>query len=142
VKLPRMRRLPVELRPVYSSFRSAFELVERASASLAQAVPSTRVAGRPLPDALAEFESALAETSDRMAAWRRPETESVWLPCRSAIATSRQLAERLRTEAPALAGFEGLIGAIAALLEPLEAFDDAARAFDSLRSSAGRASPG
>jgi hypothetical protein len=135
VRLPRRRRLPGGILPAFAAFRSVADVVDRASASLAEAVPSTRVVGRPLPDALAEFEALLSEAADAMPAWRRPEIEPAWRRCDAAIETARGLAERLRVEAPPLAGFEGLIGAIAELLAPLEAFDDAARSFDALRTS-------
>jgi hypothetical protein len=46
---------------------------------------------------------------------------------------ARRLAERVRTEAPPPAGFEGLIGLIGDLLAPLGAFDDAAERLRELR---------
>jgi hypothetical protein len=135
VRLPRRRRLPEALRAAHDAFRSVADLVDRASASLAEAAPSTRMAGRPLPDALADFEDLLSQAADGMPAWRRPETEPAWRRCDAAVESARDLAERLRIEAPSLAGFEGLIGAIGELLAPLEAFDDAARSFDALRTT-------
>jgi hypothetical protein len=134
VRRLRRRRLPPELREAFASFRQVVALVERAKDALTAAVPSTRTAGLPLPDALSEFEEDLRLARDRMSEWRRPELEASWLACASAIDEALASAERLRIEAPHIAGFEGVIGALDGLLAPLDRFDVAFVAFRAARS--------
>jgi hypothetical protein len=129
----RRRRLPPELRDAFESFRIVVALVERAKDALTAAVPSTRTAGLPLPDALSEFEEDLRRARDRMNGWRRPEVEASWRACAAAIDEALASAERLRVEAPELAGFEGVIGALGGLLAPLDRFEEAFAAFRAAR---------
>jgi hypothetical protein len=133
MRLLRRRRLPPELRDAFAAFGLVVALVERAKDALTAAVPSTRAAGRPLPDALSEFEEDLRHARDRMREWRRPEVEASWLACASAIDEALASAERLRVEAPEIAGFEGVIGALDRLLAPLDRFEEAFAAFRAAR---------
>lgn len=129
----RRRRLPPQLRGAFATFLTVVALVERAKDALTAAVPSTRTAGRSLPDALSEFEEELRRARDRMNEWRRPEMEASWLACASAIDQALMSAERLRVEAPEIAGFEGVIGALDGLLAPLDRFEEAFAAFRAAR---------
>ena len=129
----RRRRLPPELQPAFDAFARVMDRVERGSAALTESVPSTRFGGRPLADTLLEFEEALDEAAAGMPAWRRPEVEEAWTRADAGLRTARQRAELVRTEAPDLGGFEGLIGLIGDLLAPLEVFAAAAEAFAGLR---------
>lgn len=129
----RRRRLPPALQPAFDAFAAVIADVERAKAALTESVPSTRFAGRPLPDTLLEFEEALGAADRGMAGWRRAEVEDAWRAAHSGLREARALASRLRTEGPDLGGFEGLIGLIGDLLAPLEAFVDAREAFRRLR---------
>ena len=101
--------------------------IEPAKAALAGVMPTTRMPGRALPDALLDFEDRL------MPGWRCPQTEDVWTVCESGIAEARTRAQRLREDAPELGGFEGLIWAVEHLMEPLGAFEGAAKRFGELK---------
>jgi hypothetical protein len=129
----RRKRLPPELRDAFESFRVVVALVERGKDALTAAVPSTRTAGLPLPDALSEFEEDLRRARDRMNGWRRPEVEASWLDCAAAIDEALASAERLRVEAPEIPGFEGVIGALDGLLAPLDRFEEGFAAFRAAR---------
>jgi hypothetical protein len=94
------------------------EDVDRAHAVLTEAAPSTRFAGRPLPDALLEFEELLRSAQAGMEGWRVPEAQKEWERC---------------AEGLAFAGFETLIGTIDSLIAPLDAFVAAEERFRSLR---------
>jgi hypothetical protein len=131
--LLRRRHLPPELECAFKSFRLVVALVERAKAVLPEAMPSTRFAGRPLPDVLMEFESQLGAARRAMPTWRRPEVDEEWIACSSGISDGLARAERLRLEAPDIGGFEGLIGVLGNLLATLEPFEVAASRFDALR---------
>lgn len=129
----RRRRLPEGLQAPAAVFHDVLSEVEPAKAVLATVMPSTRMPGRPLPDALLEFESGLARAADLMPGWRCPDTEAVWSACDAGLAESAERARRFREEAPELGGFEGLIWAVEHLMDPLDAFALAEARFDELR---------
>jgi hypothetical protein len=129
----RRKRLPAQLEEAFAAFGSVLEEVEPAKEVLTEVMPTTRMPGRPLPDALLAFEEHLARAAVGMAAWRRPQLEGVWAACDAGVAEARARADRLRREAPDLGGFEGLIWAVGELMAPLEAFEEAERRFRDLR---------
>jgi hypothetical protein len=129
----RRRRLPEELWATEAAFAAVLEEVEPAKAALTECMPTTRLPGRPLPDALAEYARRLERAVALMPAWRRSETQEVWIACETGLRDALMLARRLREEAPDLGGFEGLLGTIEALMDPLDPFESAARRFDQLR---------
>lgn len=130
----RRRRLPRELAGPWNAFLAVVEPVERAKGALMEAVPTARAAGRPLAEALAEFEEGLREGERRMPGWRHPRTEGDWRACRDGVAAALRRAEDLRLSAPDL-GFEELLGTVGDLIAPLEAFRVAAERFRSLRTT-------
>lgn len=107
--------------------------VEPAKAALTECMPTTRIPGRPLPDALFEFETRLEHARTMMPDWRCPPLLDVWSACDRGLDDALGLARRLREEAPDLGGFEGLLGTVEALIEPLTPFASAERAFRDLR---------
>ena len=127
------RSLPPELEPSADVFRRVLDELEPAKEALAGTLPTNRLPGRPLVDALLAFETALERAQAMMPAWRRPEVDDVWRRCADGIAVASARARTLREEAPDLGGFEGLLGTIQSLLDPLDPFEDAARRFASLR---------
>lgn len=131
----RRRRLPEPLQAPASVFDEVLAEVEPAKAAITSVMPSTRMPGMPLPDALSAFESHLARARDLMPGWRRAETEEVWSACDAGLAESAERARRFREEAPDLGGFEGLIWAVEHLMDPLDAFAGAAARFRELRTS-------
>lgn len=140
---PRARKtLPPELAPSAETFRRVLDELEPAKEGLAETLPTNRLPGRPLVDALLAFEGALERAARLMPAWRRPEVDDVWRRCDEGIATARDRAHRLRRDAPDLGGFEGLLGTIQSLLDPLDPFEDAAARFRDLRTRPPRGTPG
>lgn len=129
----RRKRLPPELEQPFQAFESVLAEVEPAKRVLTEVMPTTRMPGHPLPDALSEFTERLERASRTMPAWRRAETEESWSACAAGIDEALDRARRLREEAPDLGGFEGLIWAVESLLDPLEPFREAAERFRSLR---------
>ncbi|MDQ4108125.1 MAG: hypothetical protein M3138_04865 [Actinomycetota bacterium] len=107
--------------------------VEAAKDALIGAVPSTRLPGTPLAEAILELERRLAAAQAVMPTWRHPDLEQEWQACEEGITESLRLAAELREDPPELAGFEGLIWAVDRLLAPLEAFEAAADRFRTLR---------
>jgi len=126
------KRIPPELEDAHRAFESAIGLVERAKEALVEAVPSARAPGRPLAEALVDYEDGLAEAARAMPGWRRPETEGDWAACDAGLREAAALAERFRLETPDLP-FDALMFALQDLMVPLEAFEVAARGWRRLR---------
>jgi hypothetical protein len=129
----RRRRLPSELEGPLEGLRAVVAEVEAAKAAMTATVPTTRLPGTPLPDALVQLAEHLARAKELMPRWRHPDVEPEWRACDEALDGSRRRAATLREEAPDLGGFEGLIWAVDRVLAPLEAFEAAAERFRSLR---------
>jgi hypothetical protein len=129
----RRRRLPEDLEASLAGLRAVVAEVEAGKDAMTSTVPSTRLPGTPLPDALVELEEHLTRADELMPGWRRAELIGEWIACREAIDESLRRAAKLREEAPELGGFEGLIWAVDQVLAPLEAFEAAAERFRTLR---------
>jgi hypothetical protein len=128
----RRRRSSPELRASFAAFRAVLEHLEPAKAALTDVMPTTRMPGRPLPDALVEFEDGMKRAAALMPGWRVPPLEPEWIACEQGLADARERARRFREEAPELGGFEGLIWAVEELMAPLDAFATAAERFRDL----------
>jgi hypothetical protein len=125
--MPRRRRgVPPDAVIVWRLFEAAAERVESGKAALVAAVPTARVEGRPLAEALSDFEHELRAARAGMADWRRVELDDVWRACRDGIDDALRRAERARLEAPSM-DFEGLVDLIGELMEPLDPFAEAER---------------
>jgi hypothetical protein len=129
----RRKRLPATLAERHAAFEDVLSEVERAKDALTEAVPGSRVRGRPLAEAMLDFEDRLRSAEEAMDRWRAPEVEREWLEACRGLRASLALAERLRTQGPEPVGFEALIGSIGDLLAPLDAFGEAVERFRSLR---------
>jgi len=92
------------------------------------AVPRARTPGRPLADAVLEFEECLHEAVVGMDAWRHPSVADQWEACRRALSGALAGAERLRMEAPEMS-FDQLAFTMQDVIAPLEPFEAAAAAF-------------
>jgi hypothetical protein len=127
------KRLPAALVEPFERFEAVLELVEPAKAALAQVMPTTRLPGRPLPDAILAFETQLAAAHEEMPGWRVQEVEEQWEACAAGLTEALTRARRFRDEPPELTGFEGLVWAVGELLAPLEPFEATAERFARLR---------
>ena len=107
--------------------------IDEAKDAMTATVPTTRLPGRPLVDALSELEEHLGRAGALMDSWRHPAIEGEWRACREGLDESLRRAAELRSGAPVRGGFEGLIWAVDRVLAPLEAFEDAAERFRTLR---------
>jgi len=129
----RRKRLPPNLESRRSAFDDLVADLERAKTALTEAVPGTRMLGRPLAECLVAFEDGLHAVEQGMDLWRSPEVEQVWLGASEGLYVALSLAECVRVQGREPVGFEGLIGLIADMLAPLEAFGVAVERFRSLR---------
>jgi hypothetical protein len=129
----RRRRLPPDLAAAREPFEAALGCVERAKEAIVEAVPRARNPGRPLAEALFEFEEGLREAALVADRWWHPSLDASWRACRDGIADALARSERLRVEAPDLS-FEELAFTVQDLIAPLEPFGAALRSFRELRS--------
>lgn len=129
----RKRQLPEELQGSLAGLRATVARIETGKDVMTSTVPSTRLPGTPLAEAIAEFEDHLGHAQELMPAWRHGEVEEEWLACETGIEESLERARQLREDPPELAGFEGLIWVVDQVLAPLEAFEAAAERFRTLR---------
>jgi hypothetical protein len=127
------KRLPPDLIEAFEAFSEVLAQVEPAKAALTEVVPTTRLPGTPLPDAVQTFEAGLRAAVLLMPGWRTPQTQDAWAACMTGLQVSLERARRLREDAPDLGGFEGLLWAVDQLLAPLEGFHGAVEVFRSLR---------
>jgi hypothetical protein len=129
----RRKQLPPELVPRYEAFHAVLEEVEPAKAGVADVLPGTRLPGRPLRDAVGEFRDRLVRATHEMPAWRSPEVEGEWVACSQGLDVAVDRATRLLALHADPEGFEGLLGTVEQLLDPLEPFAAADERFRSLR---------
>ncbi|MEO8422599.1 MAG: hypothetical protein ABI595_01660 [Actinomycetota bacterium] len=128
----RRKRSSPQVQASFVAFRDVLEHLEPAKAALTEVMPTTRMPGRPLPDALAEFEEGLRRAEGSMPGWRSAALEPEWSACERGLAEARDRARRFREDAPELVGFEGLIWAVEELMAPLDGFATAAERFRKL----------
>jgi hypothetical protein len=129
----RRKAIQEDLRESLDAFRRVVEETETAKDAMTSTVPSTRLPGTPLAEAIAEFDEHLGRVQDLMPTWRHPDVEDEWLACEAGISESLARARRLRQDPPELGGFEGLIWVVDQVLAPLEVFEAAAERFRTLR---------
>ena len=120
------RRVPSDADIVWRLFEAAAERVEEGKAALVAAVPTARVEGRPMAEAVLDFERELRSAGGLMEPWRRSEHEALWIACRHGLEVALRRAERARLQAPSL-DFEALVELIGEIMEPLDPFAEAER---------------
>ncbi len=124
----RSRRGPDLSQAILEGLAETLAHVDRAKQALLGAVPSPRGApGTPLAEALLVFEGEVRAGAVSMASWREPRIEDAWQAGDRALRRALTAAERLRLAAPAL-DYEGLVAVLGDLMDPLDAFEDVARA--------------
>jgi len=126
--MPLFRRRPPdpaleERRARFGRVASEIDLAQRA---LLAAIPTSRDAGVPLAQALAEFGARLEAAGSALQDWPAGIRDERWGRCTEALARARGEAERLRLE-PGSLGFEPLNERIGDVLHPLETFADVER---------------
>ena len=129
----RRKELPPDLQPAFRAFSDVVEAIEPAKAAVADVLPGTRLPGRPLKDALAEYRAGVARAQARMDGWRRPEVEAEWQACAAALALATERGAALAGHEDDPEGFEGLLWTVQGLIEALDPFVAAAERFRSLR---------
>jgi len=129
----RRKELPPELAEAYAAFQRVLDEIEPAKSGVADVLPSTRLPGRPLDDAVEEFRTRLERAGTEMSGWRRPEVEPEWVACDVGLSQALERANRLLAREDDPLGFEGLLGTVEQLFDPLDPFVAAEERFRALR---------
>ena len=129
----RRKELPPELQPAFRAFSEVVDAIEPAKAAVAEVLPGTRLPGRPLNDALAEYRAGIERARAGMDGWRRPEVEAEWQACAAALDLAVARSRALASQKDDPDGFEGLLWTVQGLIEALDPFVAAAERFRSLR---------
>ena len=132
------KELPAHLVAPYGAFLAVLEEVEPAKAGLADVLPGTRLPGRPLRDAVAEYRRRSVAAQRLMPAWRSDEMEAEWKACDRGLQDAVARAERVLASPHDPVGFEGLLGTVERLMDALEPFALAGERFRGLRRRARR----
>jgi hypothetical protein len=129
----RRAELPAELLVPYDAFLAVLEELEPAKAAVVDAVPGARLPGRPWRDAVTEYRDRLDRSTALMPGWRCPPLDEAWEACDHGVDVALERARRLLAAEEDPTGFEGLLGTVERLLDPLEPFAAAEARFRSLR---------
>lgn len=129
----RRKRMPAELEPAWEVFRAQAERVEQARSALLSCLPVGRVDPVPVPVGLDLLRDELAIVARELDVWRVPEVTAHWEACAAAIdeaVTALPHAHRVAVDSTEL---EELLGAVGAVVEPLDAWHETERAWLALR---------
>jgi hypothetical protein len=129
----RRKELPAHLRAPAEAFQAVLAEIEPAKAGIADVLPGTRLPGRPLNDAVGEYRTRLRRATLAMDAWRCPDLEVAWQACVEGLAVGIDRATRLLELDEDPTGFEGLLGTVEQLMDPLDPFASAEERFRALR---------
>jgi hypothetical protein len=129
----RRKRMPVELEPAFQAFRAQAERIEQARSALLSCLPVGRVDPAPVPVGLDLLHDELVAISAELDAWRHDVVAHHWSACSSAIQEALDaLPDAYRITASSTE-LEDLLGAVSAVVQPLDAWHDAERAWLALR---------
>ena len=129
----RRKQLPADLAKRFAAFGAVLSEIEPAKAGVADVLPGTRLPGRPLRDAVAEYVERLGRAVAAMPAWRCPPLETEWVACDDGLVLALERGHRLLSMDQDPVGFEALLGTVEQLMDPLDPFVAAAERFRSLR---------
>lgn len=129
----RRKILPVPLRPHYEVFLAQAERVEKARQALLSCLPVGRVDPAPIPVGLDLLSDELNEVRRKLPAWRVDVIEADWKACVASVDEALAGVPRAREVAETTTELEELLGAVTDVVEPLDAWGQAERAWLRLR---------
>ncbi|MGH8909001.1 MAG: hypothetical protein ACRD0K_21530 [Egibacteraceae bacterium] len=129
----RRKRMPVALQPAWDAFRAQALRVEQARSALLSCLPVGRVDPVPVPVGLDLVRDELIAVAGEMASWRHDATAAHWDACAAAVGEALAAVGEARRVATTSTELEELLGAVSDVVEPLDAWHDAERAWLRLR---------
>jgi hypothetical protein len=121
--------LPDELVPAWRAFLDCAAVVEGGRRTLLGTMPVGRVEPTPVGLGVDAMATAIADARGWMDAWRLPELEEDWADCLAALDEAETSLPEVRAVAASTDELEELQEAAMDVVEPLDAFADAERAF-------------
>jgi hypothetical protein len=125
--------MPEYLAPAWEAFRGQAERVEKARSALLSCLPVGRVDPAPVPVGLKTLETELRAVSAEIDAWRVDEVEQQWCACRASIDEAFSGLGKAHHVAETSGELEELLDAVGGVVEPLDAWAEAERAWLRLR---------
>lgn len=129
----RRKRMPTEFEPAFQAFRAQAERVEQARSALLSCLPVGRVDPAPVPVGLDLLRDELTAVSGELDAWRHDAITAHWAACSSATREALAALPDAHRVATSSTELEELLGAVGDVVEPLDAWHDAERAWLALR---------
>jgi len=129
----RRKQIPPELRDAHAAFEAQAQRVEDARTALLSCLPTGRVARAPVPVGLELLRDELLEVRADLEDWRVPAVEERWQACaRSVDLALERIPESLAQVRDTDEG-DAVLGAVARVVGPLDAWATAERAWRKLR---------
>jgi hypothetical protein len=129
----RRKQMPPELQPAWDAFRAQALRVEHARTALLSCLPVGRVDPVPVPVGLDLIRDELTAAAGEMASWRHDAITVYWDACAAAIDEALAAIPKASHVATASTELEELLDAVSDVVEPLDAWHDAERAWLRLR---------
>lgn len=129
----RRKTIPPSLRPAWEAFQAQVDRVAAARRALLSCLPVGRVDPVPVPVGLDLIRDELDAVAAELDSWRRPEVEAEWQQCRAALDEARSAIAPAHEVAASSGELEELLEAVGEVVEPLEAWQAAERAWLALR---------
>lgn len=129
----RRKHMPEPLAGPWEVFRAQAERVEQARQALLGCLPVGRVDPAPVPVGLDLLRDELAEVRGGLGGWRVDEVAEHWRRCAAAVDEALAEIPAAREVARTTTELEELLDAVTDVVEPLDAWGDAERAWLRLR---------
>lgn len=125
--------MPPRLVPAWEAFQEQAARVEAARQALLRCLPVGRVDPAPVPVGLDLVRDELRAVRPRLPEWRVAEVEQVWARVAAAMDESEGAVDEAHRVAGSTRELEELLDAVGEVVEPLDAWGEAERAWLGLR---------
>lgn len=129
----RRKQMPAFLVPAWDEFHAQAARIEQARSALLGCLPVGRVDPAPVSVGLDLLRDELTRVAQDLPAWRREEVAAQWEACRLAVDEALGAVDDAHRVAASTGELEELLGAVSDVVEPLDAWSDAERAWLRLR---------
>jgi hypothetical protein len=129
----RRKQIPLNLADRWTVFIAQAERVENARHALLGCLPVGRVDPAPIPVGLDLLRDELLAVRAELEQWRAEPVETQWHACAAALAEALDHVEPARATAARTGELEVLLDAVTDVVEPLDVWQDAERAWRALR---------
>lgn len=121
--------LPADLHDAWWSFVDCAEVIEGGRRVLLGVLPTGRVEPAPIAVGTEAVRRAIADARAWMPRWRLEDLEDDWRDCQQALDEAEAALEGVEREAASTDELEELLESVQDVIEPLDSFADAERAW-------------